>query len=62
MMDNHNDTRKWKIEADNLTRIHLLGQLLFQRKPPCRAKGFGVGMATEKISSPSHARNDVIDN
>jgi hypothetical protein len=34
----------------------------FKVKPPCRAEGFGAGMAAEKISSPSRARNGVIDN
>jgi hypothetical protein len=31
-MDNLNDTGKGKTEANNLTKIHLLGRLLLQTK------------------------------
>jgi hypothetical protein len=34
----------------------------FKLKPPCRAEGFGAGMAAEKTSSSSRARNGIIDN
>jgi hypothetical protein len=30
-------------------------------KPPSRDEDFGAGMAAEKTSSPSCAKNDVID-
>jgi hypothetical protein len=33
MMDNLNDTGKGKIEANNLTGIHLLGRLLQTKTP-----------------------------
>jgi hypothetical protein len=39
-----------------------LADFFFKLKPPSRAEGFGAGMAAEKTSSPSRARNDVIDN
>jgi hypothetical protein len=39
--------------------IHLLGRLLLQTKTPSRAGG---GMEAEKISSPPHTRDGVIDN
>jgi hypothetical protein len=38
-----------------------LAVFLFIIKPPSRTEGFGRGMAAEKISSPPHARDDVID-
>jgi hypothetical protein len=39
-----------------------LADFFFKLKPPCRVEGFGAGMAAEKTSSPSYARNGVIDN
>jgi hypothetical protein len=53
---------KWKIEANNLTRIHLLGRLLLQTKTPSQAEGFDGGMVAEKTSSPPLTRDGMIDN
>jgi hypothetical protein len=39
-----------------------LVDFFFKLKPPCQAEGFSAGMVAEKTSSPSHARNGVIDN
>jgi hypothetical protein len=39
-----------------------MADFFFKLKPPSRAKGFGAGMAAEKTSSPSRARNGVINN
>jgi hypothetical protein len=50
-----------KTKEDNPTRIHLLGRLL-QTETPMPAEGFSADMTAEKTSSPSRARNGVIDN
>jgi hypothetical protein len=39
-----------------------LADFFFKLKPPSRDEGFGAGMTVEKTSSPSRARNGVIDN
>jgi hypothetical protein len=54
-MDNLNDTRKGKIEANNPTGITYLAVFFFILKPPSRTEGFDGGMAAEKTSSPPHA-------
>jgi hypothetical protein len=39
-----------------------LADFFFKLKPPSRAEGFSGGMVAEKTSSPSRARDGVIDN
>jgi hypothetical protein len=51
--------KQWKTTQPGIT---YLADFFFKLKPPCRAEGFGASMAAEKTSSPSHARNDIIDN